>query len=86
MIIFNYSLFLIKIRINFWVKCLTSRDQTCTIRSLNVNLEGTLMPNYDLKLHDGMSFRLLWIVVLCLINVVLGRKLLCAWSFVLGGM
>jgi hypothetical protein len=85
MIIFNYSLFFIKIRINYWVKCLIRRDQTCTIRSLNVNLEGTLMTNYDLKLRDGMALRLMWIVVLCLINVVLGRKLLCAWSVVSGG-
>jgi hypothetical protein len=37
------------------------------------------MTNYDLKLHDGMALRLLWIVFLCVINVVFGRKLLFAW-------
>ena len=42
------------------------------------------MKNYDLKLCDGMALRLLWIVVLCVINVVLGRKLLCAWSACVG--
>jgi hypothetical protein len=42
------------------------------------------MKNYDIKLCDGMALRLLWIVVLCVINVVPGHKLLCAWYACVG--